>query len=344
MNKGWMKLLCICLCLGLVLTACGGDTTKPLVDQAVPSGAEATPGAEASDAPVDYAKYNAYLELADVMSEIEEVLVVYFNNVEYQSGFALVDGGDYANIKDAVEFYTALSYVPQKALDYAGKEPAYPEADAAVLALGDSVERVMDALGHLGSYMRFDDYVDDNMARAGALHAELWSALETYDANYPVFLATVEDLAQAGEDDALDALRSSGQNILYNSRLMIRISQDIQGEITEQMAAAAGDIGEEDVFTLPTLDMTNLSPMFAQLQTVYQDLTAALESEEEQAKVFSGKLGDSAVKLYTSRVNSLYADMESLAQAVMEGNEYGEAYGAVSEAVDNLIDAYDSVI
>lgn len=343
MNKRWMKLLCMCLCLALVLTACGGEGPGA-VGSAEPSEAAATPSAGADDTPVDYTKYNTYLELADVMAEIEEVLVVYFNNVEYQSGFALVDGGSYANIKEAVEFYTALSYVPQKARGYASQAPAYPEADAAVLALGDSVERVMDALGHLGGYMRFDEYLDDDMARAGELHAELWSALETYDANYPVFLAAVEDLAQAREDDALDELRASGQNILYNSRLMIRISQDIQGEITEQMAAAAGDIGEEDVFTLPTLDMTNLSPMFAQLQTAYEDLTAALESEEEQAKVFSGKFGDSAVELYTSRVNGLYVDMGRLAKAVMEGNEYGEAYGAVSEAVDDLISAYNSVI
>lgn len=336
--KNWTKALCAALCVCLLLAGCASG--KP---QSGPEG-EPSPSPAASDAPTDYSKYNTYIDLADEMAAAEEVLNVYFSNVAYQPEFEIMDGGDYTRIKDAVQFYTGMSYTAQKALDYADDAPSYPDADAAVLALGDSVEKVMDALDHLGSYMRFDDYVDDNMARAPELHAELWAALETYDAHYPEFLAALSALDDETDAENLKQLQESGQTILYQSQLYMNAARDLQDEVWDQIAASMDDEPEAEGFMLPAIDLNALAPAAGELDAAYQALTAALADETEVAKVFGGKTADSAKKLYANKVDGLYVKVGALVQAMQSGQDYGEALDAMGEAVNDMIDAYNNII
>lgn len=341
-KRGWEKGLVLALGLGLLLSGCGGEKTS----QPKPSPEVESAPPVVSDAPVDYSKYNTYVDLADEMAAIEEVLAVYFQNVAYEETFSLVEGGDYANIKESVEFFTGMSYTLEKAQDYAKEEPAYPEADAAVLALGDSPAEVMDALEHLGSYMRFDDYVDDNMARAPELHAELWAALETYDAHYREFLAALRALDEQTDEENLEQLRESGQTILYQSQMLLRASDDIQDEVWDQLSAALEETPEGGDFTLPTIDMTALTSLVDQFNTAYNDLTAALGDQTELEKVpaFVGQHGENTVSIYQNRVDGLYVKMGELVQLLRDGADYTEALDAVNEAAGDLIDAYNNVI
>lgn len=341
MKNRWMKLLCLCLAACLCLGALAGCDGKKDQESAPP-----TESAPAESAPVDYAKYNAYIDLADEMASVEEILNVYFQNVAYEEEFALVEGGDYANIKEAVEFYTGLSYASQKALEYAKEEPAYPEADAAVLALGASVEEVMDALEHLGSYMRFDDYVDDNMARAPELHAELWAALRTYDVYYPEFLDALTALDEQTDAENMAQLKESGQNILYQSQLLLKAGQAIRDGVWDQFTAALDELPEGEELTLPAIDMAPLASAVEQFNTAYNDLTAALGDQAELEKVpaFAGQHAESSQSIYKNRVDSLYVKTGALVQALQEGSDYSEALDGVSEALDDLIGAYNNVI
>ena len=130
------------LSAALLLTGCGskkdsnksvGDTSgggnKSDVDSSVSS-------ADKSEGPVDYSKYNSYLDLAEeINGEIEPILAAYFSNVDFSSEFTVT--GDYAAIKEAVEFYTPNTYLVEKALGYLDEEPAYPEADDALQSLGN---------------------------------------------------------------------------------------------------------------------------------------------------------------------------------------------------------------
>lgn len=342
MNAKLTKLLCLILCLLTLLTACG-EKDGGKTDGAGPT-EEVTGAPTETSEPVDYSKYNTYIDLADEMAEMEEILGVYFSNVAYQEEFALEEGGDYANIKEAVQFYTGLSYTVEKALDYADEEPFYDEADAAVTALGDSPAKVMDALDHLGSYMRFDDFVDDGMAKAPELHAELWAALETYDTYYPAFLSALSTMAEESQEQDLADLLEAGELIRYNARQMIVTTQDIQDNIWTQMEAAVENAGSDAEVELPTLDPTNLSPLFAQFQTAYEGLNAALEDDGQKEKIsaFTGKAGEESVKLYTNRVNTLYVKVGALAQAILDDADYTEAYDAVSEAVSDMISTYNN--
>lgn len=353
MNRNVYKLLAAALCLCLALSGCVFstyklspdklDALKDRVNRTDPADPTDAP-VEVTDAPADYDKYNTYIALADEMAEMEEILEVYFNNVLYQEEFALAEGGDYAAIKEAVQFYTGLSYTLEKALDYAAEEPFYAEADAAVQALGDSPAKVMDALDHLGSYMRFDDFADDNMARAPELHAELWAALETYDRYYPVFLNALSDLAEQGEDEEMSRLREAGELIRYNARLMVRAAENIQDEIWTQLEEAAKTADPDAEPELPSIDMTDLSPLFEKFQTAYNDLTAALDSEEQREKIsaFTGKFGEESLQIYTNRADSLFTKVGSLAQALLEGSDYSDAYDNVGEAITEMINTYNN--
>lgn len=341
MKNRWMKLLCLGLAACLLVGALAGCDGKKGQESAQPS-----QSAPEESAPVDYSKYNAYIDLADDMADIEEVLNVYFQNVAYEETFALAEGGDYANIKEAASDYVSFSYNPRQALKYANEEPAYPEADAAVLALGDSVEQVMDALDHLGSYMRFDEYVDDSMARAPELHAELWAALQTYDAHYPEFLNALSALGDQTDEENLELLKESGQNILYHSRLFLRAGEGIQNEVWNQLAAAAEDAPEAEDLALPAIDMTTLAPLVEQFNTAYHDLTAALGDQDELEMVpkLVGDHGENIQSIYKNRVDALYVKMGELVQAMNEGSEYIQALEDVDGAMSDLISAYNNVI
>ena len=345
-KKSWMQAIVLSLCAALLLSGCcdkgGGDKSgggsKSDTSSPVSSGAK-------SDEPVDYSKYNAYLKLAEkINGEIEPILAVYFSNVDFSPEFTLT--GDYAEIKDALQFYTSNTYLVEDALSYLDEKPAYPEADAALQNLGESPAEVMEALNHLASYTRFDEYVDDDMAKAPELHAELWAALQTYDAYFDDFVNAIDIMASQGRDEDRAKLLEDEEMILYHSLCMIHTSQDILDGIWAQIETANTETSPEEPLVLPEIDMTDLSPMFNDCQTAYDGLNQAMEtvSEREKVSTFTGKIGDSALDLYKNKVNSLYSRMGSLSEAVTGGTEYAEAFNSASEAIDSMIGGYNSIL
>ena len=346
-KKIWMKTISLALCTALLLSGCSGggkssgsDSSTKKTDASASSSSDVS-----SDAPKDYSKYNKYLDIANIINDdIEPILVAYFENVDYAAEFTVI--GDYSAIKDAVQFYTAFTYPVEEAIDYAKEEPAYPKADAAILAMGDSMIQVMEALDDLASYMRFNDYEDDNMAKAPEIHAALWEALQVYDTYYENYLAAISEMASGSRDEDLAELLEEGEMILYYSLSMIHTSEDILDEIWVQIEEANAETGPEDEIILPEIDMTNLSPLFGQFQTAYDSLNEAMADQEEQEKIssFTGTIGDSSMKLYTNKVNALYVQVGALADILTEGGDYVEAFDSTNEAINNMIDGYNSII
>ena len=344
-KKHWLNAVSLALCTALLLSGCsgggksgGGDPSPQKADDGSVPAAD-TPG----DAPKDYSKYNKYLDIAEVIEDdIEPILSAYFENVDYAAEFTVI--GDYSAIKKAVNFFTAFTYPVEQAMDYARQDPAYPKADAAILAMGDSMIQVMEALDDLASYMRFDDYEKDNMAKAPEIHAALWDALQVYDSYYMNYLAAIDEMASGHRDEDLAELLENEEMILYYSLSMIHTSEDILGVIWDQVTAANAESGDE--FILPELDMTELSPLFGQFDESYDNLLEALDTQEERDKVrsFSGAVAENAIKLYTNKVNSLYSRVGALAGNILEGEDYTESYDKVNEAIDSMIDGYNSII
>jgi len=352
MEKKLLRRLAALALVCVTLSGCGGGKDgdqsggdKKDASSSAPASSSAAPAASGAESgePVDYSKYNTYLDLSSDIYELENVLAAYFDNVEYQADFALAQGGDYANIKEALEWYTPIDLHARQAQDYADEKPAYPDADQAVKNLGSSVVDVMDAVEKIASYVRFDDYEKDSLAQAPQLHSALWKALETYDAYYADFLSAVDALAGEMEDGNNEKLLEEGQLILYHSACMIDASKNILDDIWDQVMAAAAEQTEGE-FAVPAVDMTNLSPLFGEFNTAYEELSKALESKEEQEKVFAEKLAESAAKLYKTKADGLYVKVGELAQVLLDGGDYSDAYDAVNEPLNSFIDSYNSII
>lgn len=328
------RTLPLALSAALLLTGCGGGTTPDPTD---------TPAQESQSAErYDYSKYNAYLDLNNEISDIEDVLDVYFSNVDYAEDFAILEGGDYAAIKEVAGDYTPLTFVAQEALDYVKDDPAYPEVDKLVEQLGTSVEEVMDALNSIGAYVRFDDFLEDDLAKAGELHAELWAALETYDLYYSDFMKAMSTLSDELDQQYLDQLWEQGDLVLYYSECMMNSAQEALEEVMDQISTAFGNGAEE----LPELEMDKFNDYYNQFKQNYETLKATLENDEEREKVpsLTGTRGDSILTLYTQKVDALNYYMTQLAEYANGNVDYLEALYSAMDAHDAMIDAYNNII
>lgn len=341
--RPWRKAAALALAAALVLSGCGGTGDEKQA-QATPAPAES---AEPTPEERDYSKYNAYIDMAEELDDAEEVLNAYFQTVDYSETFTVLEGGEYADIKDAFQFYISNTYPVTEALEYVDVEPVYPSVDAAVRALGDSPVQVMDALDAIAGYVRFHDYEDDNLAQAPQLHADLWKALEIYDTYYGDFMNAISEMVEQGREDDEAELLEDGNMILYHSSCMIHAAQDILSGLDDQVYAAYMEaaVSGAETFEYPVIDTMEFAPLFEKLQTGYDGFTEAIASEEEKEKVFSNKKqAESSVQLFTSRVNSLYSYMTALSQALAEGSDYADAWDNASEALSSMITVYNSMI
>lgn len=328
------RLLPLTLSAALLLTGCGGDTTSKPTETPV----QETQGAEQ----YDYSKYNAYLDLNNEISDIEDILDVYFSNVDYTEDFALLEGGDYAAIKEVASNYTPLTFVVREALDYVEDDPAYPDTDKLVEQLGTSVEEVMDALNSIGAYVRFDEFQEDNLAKAAQLHAELWAALETYDLYYADFMDAMSVLSDDLDQQYLEQLWEQGDLVLYYSECMMNSAQAALEEVMDQINTAFENGAEE----LPELEMAAFNDHFNQFKEHCQTLKTTLENDEEREKVpsLTGTRGDSILTLYTQKVDALNYYMTQLSEYANGNVDYLEALYNAMDAHDAMIDAYNNII
>ena len=341
-HKNLIRMLALGLSVALLLSGCGEGGENPSESPSPSETATESESVPPEDAPKDYSKFNAYLKMADKMSEMMDILDVYFTNVEYAQDFAMTEGGDYAAIKEAADFYIANTYQMEQALDYADEEPAYTRVDAAVRALGDSPVKLMEAIEDLSGYTQFNEYEEDGLAKAPEIHAAIWEPLQVLGTYYGEFMDAMDELDRELDGEDLEDLKKDGQMILYNSQIMLDRGEDIIDEINAQIDAANQDPNAE--FVVPELDQTALAPLFGAFNTAYEELIAVMGEEEEQEKVFTGPVGESAMQLYTSKVNSLYSSMGTLAQALNEGSDYVDAYENVIDAYNGMVGGYNSII
>lgn len=343
-HKNLIRMLALGLGASLLLSGCGGEEGEKKPDPS-PSPSESETESESvppEDAPKDYSKYNAYLKLSSQMSDMLEILDAYFANVKFAPDFALAEGGDYSAIKEAADFYIALTYQVEDAMEFVDEDPAYTRADAALRALGDSPLKLMEAIEDLAGYTQFNEFEKDSLAKAPEIHAAIWEPLQVFSTYYGEFFSAMDELSDEMRGDDMEDLKKDGKMILYYSQMMMNYGEDIIDNISGQVDAANQDPNGE--FVVPELDMTGLSPLFGEFNTAYEDLTAALGDEEQQKKVFSGVTAEASIKLYTGKVDSMYSSMGALAQAINEGGDYIEAYNNVIDAYNGMVGGYNSIL
>jgi len=341
-NKPWKRAAALALAAALVLSGCGGKDDDKKADS-TPAPAESV---EPTPEERDFSKYNAYIDMADELNDLEDVVNAYFRVVDYTEEFTVMDGANYADIKEDLQFYTANKYPVTEAQEYVDEDPAYPSVDAAVRALGDSPIQVMQAMDDISGYVRFHDYEDDNLAKAPELHAALWKALEVYDTYYSDFINAIDEMVEEGQAEDEKRLLEEGEMVLYHSNCIINASKEVLSILDDQVYAAYMEavMSGAETFDYPTIDMTELTPLFDKIKTSYDGFKEDMASEEEKEKVFSGPQAESASTLYNTRVTYLCASMTALSEALTAGTDYADAWETADEAVSTMISAYNNVI
>lgn len=157
------------------------------------------------------------------------------------------------------------------------------------------------------------------------------------------YITDVDPVEQQEDEEVADLLEEDEQ-IHYYARMLILTAQAIQEEIMDQMSEAAAET--PDMETLPQIDLMELSEYFGQFQSNYEGLTAALDDETQREKIsaFTGEGAEDSLKRYTSRVNTLYNGVGALAQTLLDGGDYTQAYGEVDAAVNDMLDAHNSTV
>lgn len=330
------------LILALLLSGCAGGqtssgddnptTTSP--DQTETEQTDADP-TEESDQPVDYSKYNAYLEVVEGVYEMDGLLSSYFTVVQNQPEFALVEGMDYSMLEDAFKLYTFNAVEMDLALRYCDVEPDYPEQDELLTALDEPYRTMGGVLHNIADYTRFEHYLEDNLAQAPELHSKLYAALTAFDDAALPFTAAMEELDKATEQQELERLQSEGRDIAYYSMILFDIAERMDAEIWEQISQAQTE-------TLPVLDMTNLESLYAEYQAAYTSLTAALADADQVAVQWPNKdTRDSMQSSYANMASNMDAALNDFMSAARSQGDYSESYDSYFSSVSRLIDKYN---
>lgn len=329
-----MRLSALLLTAGLLLSGCTGGT--PAADNS----ASPLPAESVSPTPTestDFRKYNAYSDVMSDIYEMDGMLAAYFTVVQDQPEFALVEGMDYSMLEDVFYNYIPLNIIMNTALDYSDEEPVYPEQDALLLELEQPYSDMCDALGELSDYLSFDRYVDDNMAQAAQLHAQIYEAVGPFDQAAWPFVESMQVLDQETEQLELDRLEAEGMDIALYSRMITNICGEMDADVWAQV---------ENAESLPALEMTNLESLYTQYQEAYANLTAAMEDPEQVEKVYSWSSDEYWSDTYRDNFTTAIADVNTAIAAFMEEArsqaDYSQSYEQFYTAVSELIDQYNT--
>ncbi|MGO5116260.1 DUF3829 domain-containing protein [Candidatus Avoscillospira sp. LCP25S3_F1] len=337
------------LILALLLSGCtfgqtsansdtGADDANVSDDAGTTDTADTTEEEADADQPVDYSKYNAYLEVLNSVYEMDDLLTGYFTVVQYQPEFALVDGAEYSMLDDVFGYYTFHSYIMTDALSYCDEDPAYPEQDELLKQLDEPFQTMGEILSDLGWYISYQQYDGDNLAEAAELHTRLYEAVGAFDEAALPFMESMNALDEATEADELERLQAEGWDIAYYTRIIVSISNDIDTEIWEQLSAV-------ETGTLPPLDMTNLETLYTEHQEAYASLTEALADPESVQLVWPDSVtAEVEVELFTDAASNVNTALENFMTATRNQEDYSESYDAYFSACSRLIDLYNSMI
>lgn len=119
-------LVVLLLSLAFMLAGCSGDSVSQ--DGSTDS-SESPSDSTSSEEPVDYEKYNSYIDLMNGISEMDGMVINYFSVVKDQPEFELLDGMDYSMLEDTFQYFGGRRNLMWDAIEASDKEPDYPEQD-----------------------------------------------------------------------------------------------------------------------------------------------------------------------------------------------------------------------
>lgn len=331
-------LVVLLLSLAFMLAGCSGDSVSQ--DGSTDS-SESPSDSTSSEEPVDYEKYNSYIDLMNGISEMDGMVINYFSVVKDQPEFELLDGMDYSMLEDTFQYFGGRRNLMWDAIEASDKEPDYPEQDELLEPLKEPFFNMDDALIAIAEYFESSSggygqdevfrFEEDNMAQAQELHTQLYNAVEPFYETATPFVKSMNELAMASEQEELDRLQADGLNIAYYSRVLINVCTEINTDILEQVMMSE---------SLSALDMTNLETLYAQYQDAHSKLTEAMADPAEVEKI-PGWLVEPEIESYSNVITDIDTALNGLMETSRNQGDYTQYYLDFADSVSILIDLYN---
>lgn len=331
--------LALGLSLALLASAsgCGKGASSP---SPTPTALTETQAPE--EHPVDYSKYNDYIDVYDMIYTMSDILDAYFEAVADTPEFALLEGADYGAVQDLISPDINLSYPIEQALEWADKEPAYPDVDKAAKELIPHLVTLMKQFGSLELYMVFSEYEEDNYEKAAACHAELYPAVKSFYTWAPQFVDAMDILTEETNQIELERLLKEERLIAYYSNLTIDGAQALRNAVREQLYGL--EEGESP-------DMESIHTAYEKFQEDSAALLKNLEDQEQIEKIRYfvegtryGEKGEVYLGYYVTTVEDLRYYLDTLMELMGSGADCADALDTVSSGISKLIDRYNQYI
>lgn len=264
------------LVMALAVSGCGqmGSTqtknkAETVKETTAETEAETEPEETLSPEQMDMLKYNYYVELNNDIVKILDGIDYYFEVVEYQEEFALIQDSGHTY---GYRVYGVNSDILDDCLQLADMEPAYEHLDPLVKDMADPLRTLMDTFSKVG---KGGDYAANQYEKAKEYHAAIYTASQEFESLGHEFIRQVGVIANERIAAEEEKMKDEGRLIAYNASRGISIGQQIMDEI------AAQGVTDENI---TELDLTNIRPLYDELVVVSGELDAACANKEQLIK------------------------------------------------------------
>lgn len=265
------------LIMALAVSGCGqkgsfnpkektGTTAQAETDLKEETEEEAPEEETLSPEDMELIKYNYYVDLNNDIVTILDDIDYYFQVVEYQEEFALIQdsGHTYGYRVRGIN-----SDILDDCLDLSEMEPAFESLDPLVKEMADPLRTLMDNFSNVS---RGGDYAANQYEKPKEYHAAIYSAAQEFEALGHEYMNAIKVMANEQIEAEEAKMKEEGRLITYNASHAITIAQKIQDE------CAAQGVTDENI---TDLDLTKIRPLYDELIGVVNDLNAACADNDQ---------------------------------------------------------------
>lgn len=272
---------------------------------------------EAEGAAVDdYTKYNAYIDVNNMMLDrLEFVIGSYFDDVDFQEEFTLYDEDYWCN--SLGDYYIEMI---DEAYALVDKKPEYPELDKAYKDLYPVMRELMEDLDAVHEYTDLKGYVDDDYAKGEELHAAIWKNVNLYLILSETFYDEMTEVADKQRELDLATYKETGYMAHYYSMKVLVTAQEIQSAIYDQ------GVTDENIIEL---DIEALRPLYDQFVEEVEECLKYFNDDEQLRK--EGYYGISS--LYTSALKDTKVSLTEMFKRVEEQKPLTDMDWTIHESI-----------
>lgn len=354
-----VRILVFCMVIAVFLSGCSSKPESASSPYPSSQGESSSGGSSSQPAgseeqtgdgsePVNYYKYNTYLELLEYLRETYSILDNYFSLVEYEDEFQLLTGNgfdDWPLNSRVGMIHSALLIVSlDDVLELTGEEPYYEELDTIVKGAIPAVEKVDEVLEEIRDYVSGGDWRTDDYAGAAALHTRLMAVVDPFFNYCDLMSDCVDRMEEELNAGTTDKLLQDGEMIAYCTLISIQEAEDLI-----KLIYADGNYTEKGVYIQ---NLEEVSAARDDLKEALARLTDTLNDKEERRKVYSinySREEDSDTKyrrfsnyLYTAKEVGSRAD--ELLETASKGEDVTFECGVLENRYSSLVDCYNDYI